>query len=157
MLPAVGSHPVGESRLPSPQYSDLVLRLSKLATHRSAAAISDFLDRFRRPHFAYRSSLHHPPLDWQGRARALGWPLYACVGGHGMTPLSPRPLREAESIHSSGACAEGRGGGDSQWAEAAALLPPNREPTAGDVPPGCHGNAWSSGRHGTSEGRRENW
>ena len=55
-----------------PQHQDLVSRLASLARHPRAAAISEFLDKFRRPHFGYRGSSVRPQLNARGQARAVG-------------------------------------------------------------------------------------
>lgn len=54
------------------QYRELVSRLARLARHPRAAAVTDFLDKFRRPHFAHHGSSTSPQPNVHGQIQAVG-------------------------------------------------------------------------------------
>lgn len=54
------------------QYRDVVSRLARLACHPRAHVITDFLDQFRRPHYAHHISSQHPQVTSQGQVRTVG-------------------------------------------------------------------------------------
>jgi small subunit ribosomal protein S9 len=54
------------------QHQELVSRLSRLASNPKAAAVSNFLDQFRRPHFSHSSSSTYPETNSRGQVRSVG-------------------------------------------------------------------------------------
>ncbi|XP_064404610.1 small ribosomal subunit protein uS9m-like isoform X2 [Halichondria panicea] len=54
------------------QYTDLIGRLSALASHSKSSTISSFLDTYRQPIFSYRSISHAPTPSADGSVLAVG-------------------------------------------------------------------------------------
>ena len=89
-----------------PQYRELVSRLARLARHPRAAAVTDFLDKFRRPHFAHHGSSTSPQPNVHGQIQAVG----ECVHTHTHTLTEwVWPHRQTEDFCSHRSCETRRG------------------------------------------------